>query len=192
MPPPKACLPAGVLFPAPPLPACLLLPRLPPGMWMDAPEHPIVSLSRSRRVGALGDFLSGVRLSLVPAGVLPPLCSSTYPYLPCLSPSARGQGFESPTHRQQTGEEISGDKKQETRQFTTASFFVSPHRMAVRMGKGEADKGTSASIRVRCRNVRVSRQPACRAKPEPGMKLSGRLRRIYKRANTIPHEIRFR
>ena len=105
---------------------------------------------------------------------------------------ARGQGFESPTHRQQTGEEIFGDKKQETRQFTTASFFVSPHRMAVRMGKGEADKGTSASIRVRCRNVRVSRQPACRAKPEPGMKLSGRLRRIYKRANTIPHEIRFR
>ncbi len=55
---------------------------------------------------------------------------------------ARGQGFESPTHRQQTGEEIFGDKKQETRQFTTASFFVSPHRMAVRMGKGEADKGT--------------------------------------------------
>ena len=105
---------------------------------------------------------------------------------------ARGQGFESPTHRQQTGEEISGDKKQETRQFTTASFFVSPHRMGVRMGKGEADKGTSASIRVRCRNVRVSRQPACRAKPEPGMKLSGRLRRIYKQANTIPHEIRFR
>ena len=105
---------------------------------------------------------------------------------------ARGQGFESPTHRQQTGEEIFGDKKQETRQFTTASFFVSPHRMAVRMGKGEADKGTSASIRVRCRNVRVSRQPACRAKPEPGMKLSGRLRRIYKQANTIPHEIRFR
>ena len=105
---------------------------------------------------------------------------------------ARGQGFESPTHRQQTGEEIFGDKKQETRQFTTASFFVSPHRMAVRMGKGEADKGTSASIRVRCRNARASRQPACRAKPEPGMKLSGRLRRIYKRANTIPHEIRFR
>ena len=105
---------------------------------------------------------------------------------------ARGQGFESPTHRQQTGEEILGDKKQETRQFTTASFFVSPHRMAVRRGKGEADKGTSASIRVRCRNVRVSRQPACRAKPEPGMKLSGRLRRIYKQANTIPHEIRFR
>ncbi len=105
---------------------------------------------------------------------------------------ARGQGFESPTHRQQTGEEIFGDKKQETRQFTTASFFVSPHRMAVRMGKGEADKGTSASIRVRCRNVRVSRQPACRAKPEPGMKLSGRLRRIYEQANTIPHEIRFR
>ena len=105
---------------------------------------------------------------------------------------ARGQGFESPTHRQQTGEEIFGDKEQETRQFTTASFFVSPHRMAVRMGKGEADKGTSASIRVRCRNVRVSRQPACRAKPEPGMKLSGRLRRIYKQANTIPHEIRFR
>ena len=105
---------------------------------------------------------------------------------------ARGQGFESPTHRQQTGEEISGDKKQETRQFTTASFFVSPHRMAVRMGKGEADKGTSASIRVRCRNVRVSRQPACRAKPDSGMKLSGRLRRIYKQANTIPHEIRFR
>ena len=105
---------------------------------------------------------------------------------------ARGQGFESPTHRQQTGKEISGDKKQETRQFTTASFFVSPHRMAVRMGKGEADKGTSASIRVRCRNVRVSRQPACRAKPDSGMKLSGRLRRIYKQANTIPHEIRFR
>jgi len=51
--------------------------------------------------------------------------------------------------------------------------------MAVRMGKGEADKGTSASIRVRCRNARASRQPACRAKPEPGMKLSGRLRRIY-------------
>ena len=105
---------------------------------------------------------------------------------------ARGQGFESPTHRQQTGEEIFGDKKQETSQFTTASFFVSPHRMAVRRGKGEADKGTSASIRVRCRNARASRQPACRAKPEPGMKLSGRLRRIYKRANTIPHEIRFR
>ena len=105
---------------------------------------------------------------------------------------ARGQGFESPTHRQQTGEEIFGDKKQETRQFTTASFFVSPHRMAVRMGKGEADKGTSASIRVRCRNARASRQPACRAKPEPGMKLSGRLRRIYKQANTSPHEIRFR
>ena len=105
---------------------------------------------------------------------------------------ARGQGFESPTHRQQTEGKISGGKKQETRQFTTASFFVSPHRMAVRMGKGEADKGTSASIRVRCRNARASRQPACRAKPEPGMKLSGRLRRIYKRANTIPHEIRFR
>ena len=105
---------------------------------------------------------------------------------------ARGQGFESPTHRQQTEGKIPGGKEQETRQFTTASFFVSPHRMAVRMGKGEADKGTSASIRVRCRNVRVSRQPACRAKPEPGMKLSGRLRRIYKRANTIPHEIRFR
>ena len=105
---------------------------------------------------------------------------------------ARGQGFESPTHRQQTEGKIPRGKKQETRQFTTASFFVSPHRMAVRMGKGEADKGTSASIRVRCRNVRVSRQPACRAKPEPGMKLSGRLRRIYKRANTIPHEIRFR
>ena len=81
---------------------------------------------------------------------------------------ARGQGFESPTHRQQTGEEIFGDKKQETRQFTTASFFVSPHRMAVRMGKGEADKGTSASIRVRCRNARASRQPVRRAKPEPG------------------------
>ena len=60
---------------------------------------------------------------------------------------ARGQGFESPTHRQQTGEEISGDKKQETRQFTTASFFVSPHRMAVRTGKGKADKGMSTSIR---------------------------------------------
>ena len=55
---------------------------------------------------------------------------------------ARGQGFESPTHRQQTEGKISGGKKQETRQFTTASFFVSPHRMAVRMGKGEADKGT--------------------------------------------------
>ena len=105
---------------------------------------------------------------------------------------ARGQGFESPTHRQQTEGKIPGGKEQETRQFTTASFFVSPHRMAVRMGKGEADKGTSASIRVRCRNARASRQPACRAKPEPGMKLSGRLRRIYKRANTIPHEIRFR
>ena len=105
---------------------------------------------------------------------------------------ARGQGFESPTHRQQTEGKIPGGKEQETRQFTTASFFVSPHRMAVRMGKGEADKGTSASIRVRCRNARTSRQPACRAKPEPGMKLSGRLRRIYKRANTIPHEIRFR
>ena len=60
---------------------------------------------------------------------------------------ARGQGFESPTHRQQTGEEISGDKKQETRQFTTASFFVSPHRMAVRTGKGKVDKGMSTSIR---------------------------------------------
>ena len=87
-----------------PLPACLLLPRLPPGMWMDAPEpadvfpfrgrradspeHPIVSLSRNRRVGVLGDFLSGVSPPLVPAGVPPPLCSSTYPYLPCLSPSA--------------------------------------------------------------------------------------------------------
>ena len=105
---------------------------------------------------------------------------------------ARGQGFESPTHRQQTEGKIPGGKKRKTRQFTTASFFVSPHRMAVRMGKGEADKGTSASIRVRCRNARASRQPACRAKPEPGMKLSGRLRRIYKRANTIPHEIRFR
>ena len=105
---------------------------------------------------------------------------------------ARGQGFESPTHRQQTEGKIPRGKEQETRQFTTASFFVSPHRMAVRMGKGEADKGTSASIRVRCRNARASRQPACRAKPEPGMKLSGRLRRIYKRANTIPHEIRFR
>ena len=105
---------------------------------------------------------------------------------------ARGQGFESPTHRQQTEGEIPGGKEQETRQFTTASFFVSPHRMAVRMGKGEADKGTSASIKVRCRNARASRQPACHAKPEPGMKLSGRLRRIYKRANTIPHEIRFR
>ena len=92
---------------------------------------------------------------------------------------ARGQGFESPTHRQQTGEEISGDKKQETRQFTTASFFVSLRRMAVRIGKGEADKGTSASIRVRCRNARASRQPVRRAKPEPGMKLSGRFRRIY-------------
>ena len=105
---------------------------------------------------------------------------------------ARGQGFESPTHRQQTEGKIPGGKKRKTRQFTTASFFVSPHRMAVRMGKGEADKGTSASIRVRCRNARASRQPACRAKPDSGMKLSGRLRRIYKRANTIPHEIRFR
>ena len=55
---------------------------------------------------------------------------------------ARGQGFESPTHRQQTEGKIPGGKEQETRQFTTASFFVSPHRMAVRMGKGEADKGT--------------------------------------------------
>ena len=59
-----------------PPPACPLLPRLPPGMWMDSPgpagvfpfrgrradspEHPIVSLSRNRRVGVLGDFLSGV------------------------------------------------------------------------------------------------------------------------------------
>ena len=49
---------------------------------------------------------------------------------------ARGQGFESPTHRQQTGEEIPRGKEQETRQFTTASFFVSPHRMAVRIGQG--------------------------------------------------------
>ena len=49
---------------------------------------------------------------------------------------ARGQGFESPTHRQQTEGKISGGKKQETRQFTTASFFVSPHRMAVRIGQG--------------------------------------------------------
>ena len=87
-----------------PPPACPLLPRLPPGMWMDSPgpagvfpfrgrradspEHPIVSLSRNRRVGVLGDFLSGVPPPLVPAGVPPPLCSSTYPYLPCLSPSA--------------------------------------------------------------------------------------------------------
>ena len=70
MPPPEACLPAGVLFPAPPLPACLLLPRLPPGMWMDSPEHPIVSLSRNRRVGVLGDFLSGVP---------PPLFRQAYP-----------------------------------------------------------------------------------------------------------------
>ena len=60
---------------------------------------------------------------------------------------ARGQGFESPTHRQQTEGEIPGGKEQETRQFTTASFFVSPHRMAVRTGKGKADKGTSTSIR---------------------------------------------
>ena len=49
---------------------------------------------------------------------------------------ARGQGFESPTHRQQTEGKISGGKKQETRQFTTASFFVSPHRLAVRIGQG--------------------------------------------------------
>ena len=49
---------------------------------------------------------------------------------------ARGQGFESPTHRQQTEGKIPGGKKQETRQFTTASFFVSPHRMAVRIGQG--------------------------------------------------------
>ena len=60
---------------------------------------------------------------------------------------ARGQGFESPTHRQQTEGKIPGGKEQETRQFTTASFFVSPHRMAVRTGKGKADKGTSTSIR---------------------------------------------
>ncbi len=49
---------------------------------------------------------------------------------------ARGQGFESPTHRQQTEGKIPGGKEQETRQFTTASFFVSPHRMAVRIGQG--------------------------------------------------------
>ena len=65
-----------------PPPACPLLPRLPPGMWMDSPgpadvfpfrgrradspEHPIVFLSRNRRVGVLGDFLSGVS---------PPPCS---------------------------------------------------------------------------------------------------------------------
>ena len=60
---------------------------------------------------------------------------------------ARGQGFESPTHRQQTEGKIPRGKEQETRQFTTASFFVSPHRMAVRTGKGKADKGTSTSIR---------------------------------------------
>ena len=60
---------------------------------------------------------------------------------------ARGQGFESPTHRQQTEGKIPRGKEQETRQFTTVSFFVSPHRMAVRTGKGKADKGTSTSIR---------------------------------------------
>ena len=70
-----------------PPPACPLLPRLPPGMWMDSPgpadvfpfrgrradspEHPIVFLSRNRRVGVLGDFLSGVSP--------PPLFRQAYP-----------------------------------------------------------------------------------------------------------------
>ena len=102
-----------------PLPACLLLPRLPPGMWMDAPEpadvfpfrgrradspeHPIVSLSRNRRVGVLGDFLSGVSP--------PPLFRQAYPL-----PYARRRtliclAFPRPHRHAMRGNEKRGSRK---------------------------------------------------------------------------------
>ncbi len=77
---------------------------------------------------------------------------------------ARGQGvrvpYAPPANRREK------PRRQENRKRGSLRLprFSFPHRMAVRMGKGEADKGTSASIRVRCRNARASRQPACRAK----------------------------
>ena len=69
----------------------------------DSPEHPIVSLSRNRRVGVLGDFLSGVSP--------PPLFRQAYPL-----PYARRRtliclAFPRPHRHAMRGNEKRGSRK---------------------------------------------------------------------------------
>ena len=124
-----------------PPPACPLLPRLPPGMWMDSPgpadvfpfrgrradspEHPIVSLSRNRRVGVLGDFLSGVSP--------PPLFRQAYPL-----PYARRRtliclAFPRPHRHAMRGNEKRGSRKLPRFLFFISRDFLSG-LLAVRRG----------------------------------------------------------
>ena len=103
------CVPPGRCAVPCLLPACPVPPPSRRGYgWIlrgrraDSPEHPIVSLSRNRRVGVLGDFLSGVP---------PPLFRQAYPL-----PYARRRtliclAFPRPHRHAMRGNEKRGSRK---------------------------------------------------------------------------------